>query len=91
MSIARSPARHYPHNVAVLYYSLAQTLGWDTSEVTATSSPLTVRDPGAAPRTADRPIGQRYTKLCAQIRASHPVCAARATLAAGPGRAPERL
>ena len=71
--IARGGARHYPHNVAVLYYSLAQALGWDTAELTV--APLTVRDPGAAARTADRPVGERFVKLCATIRANGAVCA----------------
>ena len=87
--LAHGQARHYPHNVAVLYYSLAQTLGWDTSEVATTQ--LTVRDPGTPARTADRPVGERYTKLCAAIRSSHPVCAASAALAAAPSPAATHL
>jgi hypothetical protein len=70
--ISRGYARHYPHNVAVLYYALARSLGWDASELLA--APLTVRDPGAQPRTADHPVGERFVKLCATIRATGAVC-----------------
>jgi len=84
--LARGGARHYPHNVAVLYYALAQIMGWDVSELT--SSPLTVRDNGALARTADRPVGERFVKLCATIRTSNAVCSAPPTVADAHGTSP---
>jgi hypothetical protein len=88
--ISRGRARHYPHNVAVLYYSLARTLGWDTSELA--TGQLSVRDPGAVVRTADHPVGDRFVKLCAAISATPAVCPmSPAIAAAGPAPAAAHL
>lgn len=70
--IDHGPARHYPHRIAVLYYALARAMNADTSEVTETR--LTVRDPNQRERTADRPIGFRYRKLCQSIREAGTAC-----------------
>jgi hypothetical protein len=63
--LSRGFARHYGHRVGVLYYAFARTLGLPDHEVT--SRPLTVRDPGARPRTADRPIERRFQLLTQKI------------------------
>jgi hypothetical protein len=63
--ISRGFARHYGHRVGVLYYAFARTLGLPDQEVTA--HPLTVRDPGARARTADRPVEARFRTLTQKI------------------------
>lgn len=75
--IDHGSARHYPHRIGVLYYSLARTLNADTTEVTNTR--LTVIDPGKRPRTYDRPIEMRYQKLCQAINESKSACTGAAT------------
>lgn len=70
--IDHGPARHYPHRIAVLYYALARAMSADTTEVTETR--LTVKDPNQRQRTADRPIGFRYRKLCQSIREVGTAC-----------------
>ncbi len=75
--IDHGPARHYPHRIGVLYYSLARALNVDTTE--ATNTRLTVIDPGKRPRTYDRPIEARYQKLCQAIRESKSACTESAT------------
>lgn len=61
----RGFARHYPHRVGVLYYAFAQSLDLPADEVT--SRPLTIRDPGQRPRTADRPVEPRFRILTTKI------------------------
>jgi hypothetical protein len=75
--IDHGSARHYPHRIGVLYYSLARTLNADTTEVTSTR--LTMIDPGKRPRTYDRPVELRYQKLCQAIRESKSACVGSAT------------
>jgi hypothetical protein len=64
--ISRGYARHYPHRVAVLYHALARVLGLPAPELA--SGPITVRDPGRRPRTADRPVEPRYRILTDKIQ-----------------------
>jgi hypothetical protein len=63
--ISRGFPRHYGHRVGVLYYAFAHTLGLPDAEVTM--RPLSVRDPGRAPRTADRPVEARFRALTRKI------------------------
>jgi hypothetical protein len=68
--IAHGFPRHYGHRVGVLYYAFARTLGLPDREVT--THPLTVRDPGAQPRTADRPVEARFRRLTEKIYRAAP-------------------
>jgi hypothetical protein len=77
--ISRGFPRHYGHRVGVLYYAFARTLGLPDREVTA--HPLTVRDPGARPRTADQPVEARFRKLTAKIYRATPPPSSFAALA----------
>ncbi len=70
--IDRGTARHYPHRVAVLYYALARSMNLDTSALRTMT--ITMRDPGARPRTADRPVEDRYRQLCDRISKIGGVC-----------------
>jgi hypothetical protein len=69
--IDHGPARHYPHRVAVLDYALARALDVDAPEL---AGRITIRDPGERPRTADRPVEERYRKLCRQIGEAGGLC-----------------
>jgi hypothetical protein len=71
--IDHGPARHYPHRVAVIDYALAQLLDVEAPEI-ASGERITIRDPGQRARTPDRPVEERYRKLCGQIRASAGAC-----------------
>ncbi len=77
--IDKGPARHYPHRIAVLYYALTKAMNLDES-TDLDSKHLTVQDPGARLRTADRPVEARYRKLCDEIRDSGASCAGVAAL-----------
>lgn len=64
--------RHYPHRIAVLYYALARAMNMDVSELR--NNRLTINDPGLRPRTADRPVEERYRRLCAMIQDTRGIC-----------------
>lgn len=66
------PARHYPHRIAVLYHALAESMNVEAPELR--SMAITVRDPGTRPRTFDRPVEERYRRLCDRIRDSGASC-----------------
>jgi hypothetical protein len=59
-------ARHYPHRVAVLEYALARALNVEAPELKEVTR-LTVHDRGQRDRTADRPVEERFRKLCGEI------------------------
>jgi hypothetical protein len=67
------PARHYPHRVAVVDYALARMLNVDAPELSAADR-ITIRDPGQRARTPDRPVEERFRKLCGQIRRVDGIC-----------------
>jgi hypothetical protein len=69
--IDHGPARHYPHRVAVLDYALARALDVEAPELTGR---ITIRDPGQRARTPDRPVEERYRKLCRQIGEAGGLC-----------------
>ncbi len=70
--IGHGRPRHYPHRVAVIYYSLAQAMNLDAPELREMR--ITVNDPGLRPRTPDRPVERRYRELCAHIKNAGGVC-----------------
>jgi hypothetical protein len=75
--IDHGPARHYPHRVAVLDYALAHALDVDAPEL---EGRITIRDPGQRPRTPDRPVEERFRKLCRQISEAGGLCNKMASL-----------
>ena len=78
--IDHGPARHYPHRVAVIDYALARMLGVDAPEL-APAERITIRDPGQRARTPDRPVEERYRKLCGQIHHVDGICSSVAAVA----------
>jgi hypothetical protein len=73
------PARHYPHRVAVIDYALARMLDVDAPEL-ALAERITIRDPGQRARTPDRPVEERFRKLCGQIHRVDGICSRVATV-----------
>jgi hypothetical protein len=80
--IDHGPARHYPHRVAVLDYALAHLLSVEAPEL---DGRITIRDPGQRARTPDRPVEDRYRKLCRQIGEAGGRCSHVAALPASSG------
>jgi hypothetical protein len=78
--IDHGPARHYPHRVAVIDYALARMLNVEAPEL-ASPDRITIRDPGQRARTPDRPIEERFRKLCGQIHRFDGVCSQVAAVA----------
>ncbi|MDX2022229.1 MAG: hypothetical protein SF187_18480 [Deltaproteobacteria bacterium] len=71
-------ARHYPHRVAVVYYALVTAMGLPVpSELTGR---ITIVDRGLRPRTADRPVEQRFKDLVGVIENAPNSCSNLATL-----------